>query len=134
MVEGEINMRVLVVDDSQVIRNLIIKELQNLNIVHIEQAVDGEEAIRKINARPYDLVTLDLIMPKVDGTAVLQHIKEKSPRTRVVVCSSVNEKKTVMSLIDKGIHDFVLKPFALERLKEVLSRNVAACNPLGKTD
>lgn len=118
-------MQVLVVDDSDIMRNIIIKELRNLDLIHIEQASDGIEAIRRISSKNYDLVVLDIAMPKADGLAVLAHIKQVAPQIRVIICSSLNDKETVMKAVRGGIHDFILKPFSVEKLRETLQRNIS---------
>lgn len=117
-------MKILVVDDSQIMRDLIVRNLRQLNFNEIEEAVDGMEAMRKISLTKYDAVTLDIFMPKIDGSAVVRHIKEVSPETKIIMCSSVNDPNTIKELIKEGIHDFILKPFTIEKLQEVLQRNL----------
>lgn len=117
-------MRVLVVEDSQVIRTIIIKELRDLGVIDIEQAEEGLAAMRKISGKFFDLITLDITMPEADGITVLNHIKAVSPNSRVVICSAHNHKDTVMEAIRIGIEDYIIKPFAVERLNEVLKRQI----------
>jgi two-component system chemotaxis response regulator CheY len=117
-------MKILVVDDSQIMRALITKNLRQLNFSEVDEAIDGMEAMRKISLEKYDAVTLDIFMPKIDGLAVVRHIKETSPETRIIMCSSVNDPSTIKKLIKEGIHDFILKPFTIEKLHEVLQRNL----------
>jgi len=118
-------MRVLVVDDSQVIRTILIKELRNCGLVQIEQAEEGLEAMRKISGKFFDLITLDITMPKADGITVLNHIKQVSPNSKVIICSSQNHKDVVMAAIKIGIDDFIIKPFSIERLQEILKHQLA---------
>lgn len=119
-------MRVLVVDDSQVIRTIIIKELQNSGVTQVEQAEDGLEAMRKLANKQYDAVTLDITMPKADGLEVLRHIKQKTPTTKIIMVTSMNHKDTVMEAVKTGIDDYLIKPFSVERLQEVIRRHIAA--------
>lgn len=116
-------MKILVVDDSQIIRDLIKKQLHQFDLSDVDEAMDGMEAMRKISMEHYDAVTLDIFMPKMDGLAVVKHIKEVSPETRIIMCSSVNDPATIKELIKDGIHDFILKPFTVEKLQEVVKRN-----------
>lgn len=118
-------MRVLVVDDSQVIRTIIIKELQSLGITQVEQAEDGLEAMRKLTNKSFDAVTLDITMPKADGLEVLRHIKEKTPATKIIMVTSLNHKDTVMEAVKIGIDDYLIKPFSVERLQELIRRHIA---------
>ncbi|WP_312518809.1 response regulator [Anaerospora sp.] len=117
-------MRVLVVDDSQVIRTIIIKELRDLGIVDIEQAEEGMTAMRKISSKSFELITLDITMPEADGITVLKHIKVASPNSRVIMCTAHNHKDVVMEAINIGIDDYIIKPFAVERLNEVLQKQI----------
>lgn len=117
-------MRVLVVDDSQVIRTIIIKELRDLGMVDIEQAEEGMAAMRKISSKFFELITLDITMPEADGITVLNHIKVTSPKSRVIICSAHNHKDVVMEAIKIGIDDYIIKPFAVERLNEVLRKQI----------
>lgn len=118
-------MRVLVIDDSQVIRTIIIKELHNIGITQIEQAEDGLEAIRKLSGKLYDAVTLDITMPKADGIEVLKHIKKNSPTTKIIMITSLNHKDMVMEAIKIGIDDYLIKPFSVERLQDIIKRHIA---------
>lgn len=120
-------MRLLIVDDSDLIRSVIVKELQQLGYAAatIDQAGGGADAIRKINSNSYDLIVLDVVMPGIDGIAVLREIKQKQDNTKVVMCTSTNDFDTVKSLIDMGIADYVLKPFSAEKLRAVLLRQLA---------
>lgn len=117
-------MRVLVVEDSQVIRTIIIKELRDIGVVDIEQAEEGLAAMRKIGSKFFDLITLDITMPEADGITVLKHIKAVSPDSRVIICSAHNHRDIVMEAIRIGIDDYIIKPFAVERLNEVLRRQI----------
>jgi two-component system chemotaxis response regulator CheY len=117
-------MRVLVVDDSQVIRTIIIKELRDLGIVDIEQVEEGMAAMRKISSKFFELITLDITMPEADGITVLKHIKVASPNSRVIMCTAHNHKDVVMEAINIGIDDYIIKPFAVERLNEVLQKQI----------
>jgi two-component system chemotaxis response regulator CheY len=117
-------MKILVVDDSQIMRNLIIKQMNQIVFPDIDEAVDGVEATRKISMNQYDAISLDILMPKIDGSSVVKHIKEVSPATIIIMCSSINDPETIKSLIKLGIHDFILKPFTIEKLQEVLQRNL----------
>lgn len=117
-------MKILVVDDSQVMRNILIKGLREIGAFNTEQAENGLEAMRKVSGAKYNFAIIDIMMPKMNGIELVKHIKVESPDTKIIICSSVNEKETVLSLLKMGINDFILKPFSVEKLQEVLVRNV----------
>lgn len=121
-------MQVLVLDDSEMMRKVLVKHLLaiGLNESEIQEAHNGADALRKINSTKFDLLLLDIVMDGIDGIAVLKEAKNILPGARVVMCSTFSEKQTVRDLIDLGINDFVLKPFVEEKLRDTLLRNLAS--------
>jgi sigma-B regulation protein RsbU (phosphoserine phosphatase) len=105
--------RVLVVDDIDENRDILVRRLRRLGVVHIEQAVNGREALAAIEAREFDLVLLDIMMPEVDGFEVLRQLSEAGKLTDlpVIVISALNDMDPVVRCIEMGAEDFVLKPF-----------------------
>ena len=120
-------MRVLVVDDSNFTRNLFLKTLSELGVSELDEAANGIEAICKLDANNYALVTVDLIMPSSNGIDVIKHIKQTAPATKIVVCSSVSERGTVMEIVKLGVDEFILKPFSGEKVKSVLRAKLEEC-------
>lgn len=105
--------RVLVVDDIDENRDILVRRLRRLGVVHTEQAVNGREALEAIAAREFDLVLLDIMMPEVDGFEVLRQLSEAGKLTDlpVIVISALNDMDPVVRCIEMGAEDFVLKPF-----------------------
>ena len=123
-------VRVLVVDDSKVSRDFIISHLQEMGmgITLIEEAVDGFDAINKIKKLPpdikYDLITLDVVMPKKDGLEALKDIKLLSPTSKVIICSSNNNIRTVQIAVGFGVDGFIVKPFTRQKFLDALWRSL----------
>lgn len=121
-------MRALVVDDSKVSREFIISHLQEMGIIQIDEAVDGFDAINKIKKLPpdakYDVITLDVVMPKKDGLEALKDIKLLSPASKIIICSSNNDVHTVKIAIGFGVDGFVVKPFTRQKFLEALWRSL----------
>lgn len=117
-------MRVLVVDDSKFSRELIITWLQNIGIMDIDEAANGFEAINKIKilspGSSYDLITLDVVMPKKTGIQALQDIKLLAPDSKIIVCSSLHDIHTVSVAMGFGVDAYVVKPFTHEKLLKAL--------------
>ena len=105
--------RVLVVDDIDDNRDILVRRLRRLGVVHIEQAVNGREALAAISQHEFDLVLLDIMMPEVDGFEVLRQLSEAGKLTDlpVIVISALNDMDPVVRCIEMGAEDFVLKPF-----------------------
>lgn len=76
-------MRILLVEDEKKLSNSIVKGLSNAGYA-VDAAYDGEEALYEYNVNEYDLIILDLNLPKKDGLAVLQGIREKDNATKVL--------------------------------------------------
>jgi len=105
--------RILVVDDSDDNRYTLTLYLELEGYRNIATANDGEEAIARLDEDAFDLVLLDVMMPKVDGYQVLSWLKDQ-PRLRdlpVIMISSLNEMGSVVRCIELGAVDYLLKPF-----------------------
>jgi phosphoserine phosphatase RsbU/P len=111
--------RILVVDDYDDNRYTLTRYLERLGYRNIATANDGEEAIARLKADAFDLVLLDVMMPKVDGYQVLSWLKDQ-PRLRdlpVIMISALNEMGSVVRCIELGAIDYLLKPFNRVLLK-----------------
>lgn len=113
--------RVLAVDDNKAMLDMLKEYFSsNKQIELVDTAYDGEEAWEKIknNNENYDVILLDLIMPKKDGIYVLERIKESKLNLKVIVVTSYNEQETIRSISDYGVKYFILKPFDLIELEK----------------
>ena len=105
--------RILVVDDNDDNRYTLTLYLDLEGYSKVETAHDGEEAIARLQADSFDLVLLDVMMPKVDGYQLLTWLKQQ-PRLRdlpVIMISALNEMNSVVRCIELGAIDYLLKPF-----------------------
>jgi len=108
--------RALVVDDDEAIRTLLAT-LVSQQGYDVETAADGAEAIEHIDADGYALVLLDLMMPRVDGYAVLRHIKDSRPALlRCTIIASAVPEKEILSRVADPVYKVHEKPFDLSRL------------------
>ena len=105
--------RILVVDDNDDNRYTLTLYLDLEGYTNVETAQDGEEAIARLQASSFDLVLLDVMMPKVDGYQVLAWLKDQA-RLRdvpVIMISALNEMNSVVRCVELGAVDYLLKPF-----------------------
>ena len=86
----------------------------------VGQAFDGEEAVQKYQELLPDCVTLDIIMPKMDGIEALKQIKAIDPAAVVVMVSSAGTKVKVTEALLNGAKNFIVKPFEEEKVLEVI--------------
>lgn len=111
---------VLVVDDSKFLNDHIKRILEGADYQVVGQAVDGEEAVTKYQELLPDCVTLDIVMPKMDGIETLKQIKAIDPAAIVVMVSSAGTKEKVTEALMLGAKNFIVKPFKEEKVLEVI--------------
>lgn len=103
---------VLVVDDSKVFRDLVTVLLENDGF-GVRTAVDGDDALKKLEESPADAIILDIVMPKVDGREVLRQIRERrlADGAYIVVLTADDDPDRPTELAALGADAFVTKPF-----------------------
>lgn len=111
---------VLIVDDTENIRKLIKKILEKEGI-EVDEAVDGEEALKKIEGENYNLILLDIMMPKIDGLEVIKSLRKKS-ETPVVFISALSDEKSQVLAYDNGADGYLTKPFSKAILLSIVKR------------
>ncbi len=114
-------IKVLVVDDNKGMVDMIKEYFSNHKEIEIiKEAYDGEEALEIIsqNKDEYDLILLDLIMPKKDGIYVLEKLKNDNIYKNIIVITSYNEQETIRNVSEYGVKYFILKPFDLVELEK----------------
>jgi len=112
----------LIVDDDPSVRE-ILKVILKRDGWNVETAGDGDDAIRLLGEKPYNVILLDLLMPRTNGEAVIEFIKSRSIRTPVVVVSAVVES---VALDPQIVRVALQKPFEIRDLRDVLRALVAA--------
>ncbi len=99
---------VLVAEDDAFLLEMIRKVLSKHG-VRVSTAINGQEAIDVIDNDPPDLLLLDLIMPNVDGFAVLQYRKNKNMKFPVFVCTNLSDKKTIIRCEEFDVAEYLIK-------------------------
>ena len=112
---------ILVVDDEEALRSVLNSELINEGY-DVQTASDGDDAIAEIDKAPFDLVLLDIKMPRVSGFEVLKHIKEHAGGTKVVMLTGFADLKNAIESKKLGANDFVSKPYDLVDLLTTIER------------
>ncbi len=133
----------MVVDDSSLIRGVITRMLYKKNIKVVASSSDGSEAIEvlkaiaKNNTNYPDIITLDIEMPNMDGLTALPKILELSPKSKVIMISSITQKgaEVTIKALDRGASDFIPKPIegeaSLKEFEEQLISKVYALSGFG---
>jgi DNA-binding response OmpR family regulator len=127
-------MRVLVVEDEKRLAENIAQGLRDGAGYAVDQAADGEEALFMAGSIEYDLIVLDLMIPKRSGLEVVKTLRGKGKVTPVLVLTARDERETIVSLLNAGADDYVTKPFdlgeLLARAKAVIRRGKGQSAPL----
>ncbi len=123
-------MKVMVVDDSTTMRNIIKNILSGLGATAIDDACDGQDALSKVDASNPDLILLDWNMPNMDGLSFVKAFRAKGKKTPVIMVTTEAEKTRVIEAIKAGVNNYVVKPFTPEslsaRINETMSKAKAA--------
>ena len=116
--------RVLVVDDSALQRSIIADALaEQFEIV--AEAENGRAAIKAFLEHGPDLVTMDIMMPELNGIEATAKIKEQSPETVIVMCTSVGQEEKMREAVTAGADGYVLKPIDADELRETVTNAVS---------
>ncbi len=117
--------KILIVDDSPLMRFQLTEILEEAGYDVVGEAEDGREGIEKYSELEPDLVTMDILMPGVDGLGALKAIKKRDSDARVVMVTTVRNRDKVLEAVKKGASDYVVKPFeeekVLKKIDEALS-------------
>ncbi|MBI4846862.1 MAG: response regulator [Candidatus Omnitrophica bacterium] len=117
--------KVLVVDDAVFMRKMIGDILKKEGYEVIGEAENGKEAVDKYTEFKPDLVTMDIVMPRVgdiDGIGAVKQIMEKDSRAKILMVSAMGQHALVVEAIQAGAKDFVTKPFQPSRVIEAAKR------------
>ncbi|KLO14874.1 hypothetical protein SCHPADRAFT_871912 [Schizopora paradoxa] len=116
--------RVLLVDDDAVNRRLSSKFLQVFGCT-IDVAVDGVVAVNKMNLEKYDLVLMDIVMPKLDGITATSMIRQFDHMTPIISMTANSKPNEIMTYYSSGMNDILPKPFTKEGLLTMLERHLS---------
>ena len=108
-------MRVLVVEDERDLNNIITKYLKKNNF-NVDNVFDGEEALDYLNSTEYDLVILDVMMPKINGYEVLKTMRKENNDTPVLMLTAKDGIDDKVKGLDLGADDYLIKPFDFDEL------------------
>ncbi len=121
-------MRILLVEDDVDLAQFIRKGLKEEQYI-VDAAADGEEGLALALGNPYDLLILDIMLPKLDGLALCRRVRDKGIMTPVLLLTARNTVETKVSGFETGADQFLAKPFAfvefLARVRSLLRRGTS---------
>ncbi|MBI1804568.1 MAG: sigma-54-dependent Fis family transcriptional regulator [Ignavibacteriae bacterium] len=116
--------KILIVDDEIGLTALLQEELQEAGAYDVELAGDGAEAINLIQKNLYDVVLLDMKMPRVGGKEVLEFIQEHSPSTQVIILSQYADLKMAVETTKLGAYEVLSKPYDFDQVEQTIRRAI----------
>lgn len=114
--------KLMIVDDSNIIRNRIERSFKESDIQIVATASNGVEALQKFKEYQPDLMTMDLTMPEMDGLQCIQEIVALGTGVSILVVSALSDKMTALQALQYGARGFVCKPFNEDELIVAFNR------------
>jgi two-component system, OmpR family, response regulator len=125
-------MRLLLVEDDIKIAQFVVNGLREAGFA-VDHATDGEEGLHLALTEPYDLVIVDLMLPKLDGLALIEEVRKKKINTPVLILSAKRSVDDRVNGLSKGSDDYLVKPFAfselLARVQALIRRSTLVTAP-----
>lgn len=123
---GGLVLKILLVEDEELLSSIVAKGLRKLGYA-VDTVFDGEEALFFYEVNDYDLIILDLNIPKKDGMEVLKEIRKKDNEIKIIILSARSKVNDRIIGLDSGANDYLIKPFDFgeleSRIRNLLRRS-----------
>ena len=120
--ENQKKSRILVAEDEKSVSKALMLRLTETGY-DVGVAYNGEQALKALEKEKYDLLLLDLIMPKVDGFSVLESLKQKNIKIPVVILSNLSQESDIKRVKEYGVKDFFVKSYTpLAKILEIVKK------------
>ena len=127
---SENKLRVLVLDDEPIVCKRLQPALEKLGFA-VDTFTQSVEAMHQVQQSAYDIVITDLKMKEIDGMRFLEEVKKQRPQTEVIVITGFATMETAKQSFQKGVFDFIAKPFKLSEIQDVVPRAAAKIRGAG---
>jgi len=111
----------MIIDDEPIVGKRLQRLLEKEGY-YIKTFTEGTAAIEELEKRPFDIIITDLKMENIDGMKILNIAKRINSDTKVIIITGFAQTETADEALDKGAFDFIIKPFKIEDLKDVVRR------------
>jgi two-component system chemotaxis response regulator CheY len=119
-------MKVLVADDSLLMRHVLVKILNEAGVESVVQAWDGGAAVQKVEEEAPDLVLMDWVMPNMTGIEAVKKIRASGNKVPIIMCTTEGEQNRIVDAMKAGANNFVVKPFdpkvIILKIKETMAK------------
>ena len=126
----ESKLRILVLDDEPIVCKRLQPALEKLGFA-VDTFTQSVEAMHQVQQSAYDIVITDLKMKEIDGMRFLEEVKKQRPQTEVIVITGFATMETAKQSFQKGVFDFIAKPFKLSEIQDVVTRAAAKIRGAG---
>ena len=116
---GDQEIEIMVLDDEEIVGKRLKTALEKSNY-EVEIFQDSQEAVARIEEKEFDIVVTDVRMEGIGGMEVLEHVLEKSTRTKVILITGYATVEVAREALTRGAFDFIAKPFKPDALREVI--------------
>jgi len=114
--------KILIADDIGMMRSTLRALLAGYGLKNIEEAVNGEDALKLFTVTRHSLIMLDIDMPKMSGMEVLNEIRKHDHDTYIVMVSAHSSVDNVKQAMAQGVNAFVVKPYSAKKIEAVLQK------------
>lgn len=126
-------MRVLVIEDYELLRDSVSQGLREAGFA-VDAAASGEQGLRYAQSGQYDVIVLDLMLPRLDGLTVLQNLRQEGSPSHVLILTAKDTAADRIKGLNLGADDYLVKPFVFEellaRVHALVRRKYAAKSPI----
>jgi two-component system chemotaxis response regulator CheY len=121
-------MHALVIDDDSRLRQVLARLLRVGGFASVDEAADGQEALQALQKRPADLIVTDFHMPRMDGLALVRHLRSAGDHTPIIMLSGHGQPQQIVAAIKAGVNNYLPKPINPEVLFEKISQTLGLAN------
>ena len=121
-------MRILVIEDEKKVANFIKKGLEEEHYA-VDNAYDGESGLYMAEVNEYDLIVLDLMIPKIDGLEVLRRVRGNRNNVPILVLTAKDSVEDIVRGLDAGCDDYISKPVSTEKLYGLMAKYLSPASP-----
>ena len=114
-------LEILLLDDEPIVGKRLKPALAKIGC-NVEVFEDPKQALDRINQKTFDIVVTDIRIDEIDGIQILEHVIQKSPRTKVIMITGYAMMAVAREAMEKGAFDFISKPFTPEDLRKVIAK------------
>ena len=116
-------IRIMVIDDERIVVTRLKASLEKYGYM-VKAFTNSEQALQALSQQHFDVIVTDLKMPGVDGMEIFHYAHTHFPETKIIIISGFATVETAKEAFKKGVYDFVVKPFRINQLRDIIKKAV----------